>query len=425
MSTNETPSFSGLLAQQHVLIADGATGTNYQAMGMEPGLAPEEWLFQAPEQVVELHRAFVAAGADILLTCTFGATPLRLAEGPLEGRARDVNVRAAELAREGAGSDRLVAGSLGPTGRLIEPYGLLNREDAVAAYAEQAQALADGGVDLLVLETIFAVEEAVWAVEGVQSVTDLPLVVSFSFDMGTRTMMGLSPADAVAAVVPFGVAAVGTNCGRSLADADLVVTEILAAAGDTPVWVKPNAGVPKIVGAEVVYEAGPEMLAEHAARYVNQGVRIVGGCCGSTPPTLRRSHRLSAASRTCPLLHARAASCSTSPRCRPAGSTRTHTASSTGSSQPASHGGNCCRCTSPTRSARRTRPGRRSPVTKGSSRFRARRCTTTEAATRGLRRGGGSANGWSSQAPTSGGRRLASSGSGFGSSGTQTIAASA
>ncbi len=282
-STTETRSFTGLLAQGRVLIADGATGTNYQLMGMEPGLAPEEWLFQAPERVVELHRSFVDAGADIVLTCTFGATPLRLEEGPLAGRTREVNVRAAELARDGAGPDRLVAGSLGPTGQLIEPYGLLNRGSAIAAYAEQAAALAEGGADLLVLETIFALEEAVWAVEGIQSATDLPLVVSFSFDMGTRTMMGLSPTDAVAAVVPLGIAAVGTNCGRSLADADIVVTEILAAAGDLPVWVKPNAGVPKVVGSEVVYEAGPEMLAEHVARYVEQGARVVGGCCGSRP----------------------------------------------------------------------------------------------------------------------------------------------
>jgi len=282
VSTTERTTFTGRLAQRGVLIADGATGTNYQTMGMEPGLAPEEWLFQAPERVVELHRAFVDAGADIVLTCTFGATPLRLTEGPLAGRAREVNLRAAELAREGAGNN-LVAGSLGPTGQLIEPYGLLNREAAVAAYAEQAGALTEGGVDLLVLETIFAVEEAVWAVEGIQSASSLPLVVSFSFDMGTHTMMGLSPTDAVAAVVPLGIAAVGTNCGRSLADADLVVTEVLAAAGDVPVWVKPNAGVPKVVGAEVVYEAGPEMLAEHVAGYVEQGVRIVGGCCGSTP----------------------------------------------------------------------------------------------------------------------------------------------
>jgi len=283
MSTTETSSFADLLAERGVLIADGATGTNYQTMGMEPGLAPEEWVFEAPERVVELHRAFAAAGADIILTCTFGATSLRLTEGPLLGQAREVNLRAAELAREGAGAGRLVAGSLGPTGQLIEPYGLLTREAAVAAYAEQAQALADGGVDLLVLETIFAVEEALWAVEGIQGATDLPLVVSFSFDMGTRTMMGLSSPDAVAAVIPLGIAAVGTNCGRSLKDADIVVTEILAAAGDVPVWVKPNAGVPQIVGAEVVYEAGPEMLAEHVARYVEQGVRIVGGCCGSTP----------------------------------------------------------------------------------------------------------------------------------------------
>jgi methionine synthase I (cobalamin-dependent) len=275
--------FGEMLAQKGVLLADGATGTNYQEMGMEPGLAPEEWLFLAPDRVVELHRAFVAAGADIVLTCTFGATPLRLTEGPLAGRTREVNLRAAELAREAAGSDHLVAGSLGPTGQLIEPYGLLNQEAAAAAYAEQAQALAEGGVDLLVLETIFAVEEAVWAVEGIRSASALPLVVSFSFDMGTRTMMGLSPTDAVTAVAPLGIAAVGANCGRSLQDADLVVTEVLATAGSLPVWVKPNAGVPKIVGSEVVYEAGPEMLAEHAARYVEQGARIVGGCCGSTP----------------------------------------------------------------------------------------------------------------------------------------------
>ena len=283
MSTTETTAFADRLAERGVLIADGATGTNYQTMGMEPGLAPEQWLFDAPERVVELHRAFVTAGADIVLTCTFGASSLRLTEGPLIGKSREVNLRAAELAREGAGDDRLVAGSLGPTGQLIEPYGLLNREAAVEAYAEQALALAEGGVDLLVLETIFAVEEAVWGVEGVQSVTDLPLVVSFSFDMGTRTMMGLNPTDAVSAVTPLGIAAVGTNCGRSLADSDVVVTEILAAAGDVPVWVKPNAGVPQVIGANVVYEAGPEMLADHVAGYVEQGVRIVGGCCGSTP----------------------------------------------------------------------------------------------------------------------------------------------
>ena len=141
MSTTERASFTDLLAERGVLIADGATGTNYQTMGMEPGLAPEEWLFQAPERVVELHRAFVDAGADIVLTCTFGATPLRLTEGSLVGKVREVNLRAAELAREGAGADRLVAGSLGPTGhvdravRAAQPRG---RDGRVRAAGERA-----------------------------------------------------------------------------------------------------------------------------------------------------------------------------------------------------------------------------------------------------------------------------------------------
>ncbi|HEX7582961.1 MAG TPA: homocysteine S-methyltransferase family protein, partial [Gaiellaceae bacterium] len=273
------PSFAELLASRPVLLADGATGTNYQNMGIEPGVAPEEWVFDAPDNVRALHRRFLDAGSDLVLTCTFGATTPRLADGPLAGRGREVNLRATELARDEAGDDRLVAGSLGPTGQLPEPYGLLTREVCVAAYAEQARALADGGVDLLVLETFFALEEALWAIEGVQGVSDLPLVMSFSFDQGTHTMMGLSPADVVAAVEPLGVAALGANCGRSLADTDAIVDEFLAAAPGLPLWIKPNAGVPRIVGDTVVYDAGPEMLATHVRAYADEGARIVGGCC--------------------------------------------------------------------------------------------------------------------------------------------------
>ena len=277
------PSFADLLAERPVLLADGATGTNYQEMGIEPGVAPEEWVFDAPERVRELHRRFADAGSDLVLTCSFGATTPRLADGPLAGRTAELNARAAELAREAVGDDRLVAGSMGPTGQLVEPYGVLTREVCVGAYAEQAQALAEGGVDLLVLETFFALEEALWAIEGAQSVTDLPLVASFSFDQGTHTMMGVSPTDVVAAVEPLGVAALGANCGRSLADTDAIVTEFLAVAPGIPLWIKPNAGVPHVVGDAVVYEAGPEDLAAHVRAYAHRGVRVVGGCCGSTP----------------------------------------------------------------------------------------------------------------------------------------------
>ena len=277
------PSFARLLAERPVLIADGATGTNYQDMGIEPGVAPEEWVFDAPEKVKELHRRFAEAGSDLVLTCSFGATAPRLADGPLAGRAVEVNRRAAELAREAVGDDVLVAGSLGPTGQLVEPYGLLTRELCVDAYAEQARALAEGGVELLVLETFFALEEAIWAIEGARSASDLPLVASFSFDQGAHTMMGVGPADVVAAIEPLGVAALGANCGRSLADTDGIVAAFLEAAPHIPLWVKPNAGVPKIVGDAVVYEAGPDELAEHVKAYADSGARIVGGCCGSTP----------------------------------------------------------------------------------------------------------------------------------------------
>ena len=276
------PTFEDLLATRSVLLADGAIGTDYQDMGIEAGVAPEEWVIGAPDRVIELHQRFADAGSELVLTCSFGATSARLSDGPLAGRMAEVNIRAAELAREAVGDERLVAGSMGPTGQLVEPFGPLTREVCATEYAGQALALSDGGVDLLVLETFFTLEEALWAVEGIQSVSDLPLVVSFSFDQGTRTMMGLAAADVVAAIEPLGVAALGANCGRSLQDNDAVVAEFLDAMS-VPLWIKPNAGVPRIVGDTVVYDADPETLAGHVSEYAERGARIVGGCCGSTP----------------------------------------------------------------------------------------------------------------------------------------------
>ncbi len=269
-----------------VLVADGATGTNYQRMGIEPGVAPEEWVFDEPAKVQELHRRFVEAGAQLVLTCTFGGSSLRLADERLAGRGPELNRRAVELAREAVGDGVLVAGSIGPTGHLADPLGPLTHELAVATFSEQAAALSAGGADLLVLETFFSLDEGLWAVEGIRSVTDLPLVVSYSFDQGTRTMMGLTPTQVVEAFAPLGASAIGANCGKSLAETDLIVDELLAAAGDLPLWVKPNAGVPRVVGEEVVYDAGPDDMARHLALYVAKGVRAVGGCCGTTPEHL-------------------------------------------------------------------------------------------------------------------------------------------
>ncbi len=284
------PTFTDTLERRGVLLADGATGTNYQDMGIEPGVAPEEWVFDAPDQVRDLHRRFAQAGSDLVLTCSFGGSPIRLEDGPLAGRARELNARAAELAREAVGDDVLVAGSIGPSGQLIEPFGPLGRELALEAFGEQARALVDGGADLLVMETFFAIEEAQWAAEAVAAVTDLPLVMSFSFDQGTRTMMGLSAADVVAATKPLGLAALGANCGRSLDDTAQLTTQFLDAGLAVPLWIKPNAGVPQIVADGVVYPEDPESFAVRVAGFAEQGAQIVGGCCGSTPAHLAALH---------------------------------------------------------------------------------------------------------------------------------------
>ena len=286
-ATATRTSFLERLQRGDVLIADGATGTTCQHMGLPLGVAPEEWVLTEPDRIIELHRGFAEAGSDIVLTCSFGGTGIRLADGPFNGRASELNRRAAELAREAVGPDVLVAGSLGPTGELCEPLGTLTHDEAAAAYAEQAEALVEGGADLLVLETMFCPIEAGAAIDGVRRATDVPFVVSFSFDRGTRTMMGTTTAEVVALAVEGGAAAVGANCGTSLDAMSQIVAEISEAAGTLPLWVKPNAGLPRMTGDTAVYDVTPDDLAEAARGYVQAGARIVGGCCGSTPGHVR------------------------------------------------------------------------------------------------------------------------------------------
>jgi 5-methyltetrahydrofolate--homocysteine methyltransferase len=278
------PGFVERVNAGEILVADGATGTSYQQMGLPIGVAPEEWVEEYPERVAGLHRAFIEAGSDIILTDTFGGTPLRLRETRFAGRAGELNRRAAELASQAAaGTQVLVAGSMGPTGMLMEPLGELTASAAADAYAEQAAGLIEGGVDLLLLETFFALEEALAAIDGVRRVTPLPLVVSFSFDQGVRTMMGLSPTAMVKAIGPLGVAAIGANCGRSLDDMVKVVDELASVNAGIPLWIKPNAGLPRMDGDVALYDTSPETMAEFAERFMAAGVQIVGGCCGSSP----------------------------------------------------------------------------------------------------------------------------------------------
>ena len=267
-----------------ILIADGATGTNYQRMGIELGVAPEEWVFDQPENVLALHRAFIDAGADIILTNTFGGTRVRLRDSKYADRAPEINRRAAELAREAAnGKDVFVAGSIGPCGLLCKPLGELTHAEAVETFAEQAAALTAGEVDFLVLETLFALDEATAAIEGIKQVSSLPLVVCFSYDQGTRTMMGHSPTQVVHAIASLGVAAIGANCGKTLDAMEQIVREMAALKSGLPIWAKPNAGLPRMVDDVATYDVTPDIMAEYAIRYIKAGAQIVGGCCGNTP----------------------------------------------------------------------------------------------------------------------------------------------
>ncbi len=277
--------FLQLLETRRILLADGATGTNLHKMGLKPGVPTEELVLDQPDLLLQLATSFVSAGSDILLTCTFGGTRLRMKESKYIDRVAEINTRAAELARQAASGrdDVLVAGSMGPTGQLLKPYGPISPEEAHAAYKEQAAGLVAGGVDLLVIETHFAYEEADAAFQAARSVTDLPIVVSFSYDRGTRTMMGVKPGDMIKRYCLMGAALVGANCGTTLENMEKITQEYSSAEPGFPLWIKPNAGLPRMEGETTVFDVSPAQMAEFAGRYKNLGARVVGGCCGSTP----------------------------------------------------------------------------------------------------------------------------------------------
>jgi len=279
------PTFLERLSAGHILVSDGATGTNLQQSGLEPGEHPEEWVYSHPERIANLARAFVDAGSDIILTCTFGGTRTRLEGSEIASDVVELNRQAALLARSAAsaGSGVLVAGSMGPLGKLLKPYGPLALEEAQAAYREQAQGLVDGGVDLILIETQFSLEEARAALDGARAVTTLPVVVSFSYDRGTRTMMGVQPKQVVSAFRELGAVAIGVNCGTTLENASAILKEYQQTAPGYPFWAKPNAGLPRMQEGATHYDVTPQQMAEFALSAVGDGARVVGGCCGSTP----------------------------------------------------------------------------------------------------------------------------------------------
>lgn len=278
-------SLSDLLATGRVLLADGATGTNYFAAGLMSGDPPEFWTVERPDDVMSLHRQFIEAGSDIILTNTFGCNRQRLKLHKAQDRTYELARAAAELACKVVDSVArpvVVAGSVGPTGELFEPLGLLTHDDAVASFTEEIRGLKDGGADVAWIETMSSAEEVHAAVTAAIAV-GLPYVATCSFDTAGRTMMGLMPSNLadVFAVEPVPPLAMGANCGVGAPD---ILVSLLEMDGCVhPLVTKGNCGVPHFEGTEIVYSGTPELMARYTTNAINGGARIVGGCCGTTP----------------------------------------------------------------------------------------------------------------------------------------------
>jgi 5-methyltetrahydrofolate--homocysteine methyltransferase len=289
------PSFTEALATRPWLLADGATGTNYFQMGLVSGDAPEMWNLEHPDRVRKLHREFIEAGADIILTNTFGCNRHRLKLHNAQDRVRELNLAAVKNARaeaDGSGRPVYVAGSMGPTGEIFEPVGTMTHADGVAAFAEQAAALKEGGVDVLWIETLSSEEELRAAVEGA-SQTGLPIVTTMSFDTNGRTMMGITPKafGGLAASLPVQPAAIGANCGVGASELVATVMGIHAARPEAAIVAKGNCGVPQYKDGHIHYSGTPELMADYARIALDAGARIIGGCCGTSPHHLASMKR--------------------------------------------------------------------------------------------------------------------------------------
>ncbi len=289
-----------LVAEQGYILLDGATGTELFKRGLEAGYPPELWNVEQPELVAETYRAYVDAGSDLILTNSFGGTRFRLALHNSQDRVVELNQAAARIAREVAdaamaadeGRTVIVAGSMGPTGELMEPMGSLTPEDCRAAFAEQAEGLAAGGADVLWLETLSSLDELENAVLGAQEGADLPVCATMSFDTAGRTMMGVDGAAAAELATKLGLAAIGANCGNNLADTEAAVVQMRNTNPEILLISKGNAGIPEWHGTELRYNGTPDLMAAYADRARGVGAALIGGCCGSTPDHISRMKQI-------------------------------------------------------------------------------------------------------------------------------------
>ena len=273
------------LEEGEILVLDGATGTYLQEKGLEIGQAPETWNFSHPEVVRGMAAEYFAAGSDLVETNSFGGSRFRLRNAGLEDQVQEVNRLAANLARSAAPEGGFVLGSIGPTGELLVPLGMAKPGDLYEAFAAQAKALSEGGVDGFCVETMMAIDEAVLAVRAARESTALPVVATVTFDEGPRgfaTAMGVTVPQAVESLLEAGAEVIGTNCGDGSERMVRIVREMRAVT-DHPILAQPNAGIPVMMEGRTIYPETPEETANRSLDLVDAGASMVGGCCGSGP----------------------------------------------------------------------------------------------------------------------------------------------
>lgn len=285
----------GAVKAGRVLVSDGAWGTFLQKKGLQPGECPELWCVDRPAEVLDIAQSYIAAGADMIESNSFGGSRYKLEHYGLAARAAEINEAAARISRQAAGARAWVIASVGPTGKMLL-MGDVTEEDLYAAFKEQCQALERGGADGLCIETMMAADEAAIAVRAAKENTACEVICTFTFEKTAhgdfRTMMGTTPAEATQAALAAGADIVGTNCGNGIERMIEIVKEIRAAAPDTPILVHANAGLPRNVGGKDVFPETPEMMAAQVQAIVAAGANIVGGCCGTTPEHIRAIKRV-------------------------------------------------------------------------------------------------------------------------------------